>query len=146
VSGLVLYGLFLAYHGLEVTHRLGSGDRTEAEGWVQLGGAGFVLSTCRMNVFLFNLPGWVTAPYLVLALLGLAGWRGDAGTRAALTAGAYVAAFALVGKPFNNYWGLMFAPLLAFGVVRAPAALRDLVEWHRLAAVHRTAGGSLSRR
>jgi len=59
-------------------------------------------------------------------LLGLAAWRGGIGARLSLTAGAYVAAFAMVGQPFNDYWGLMYAPMLAFGFAAAPAVLRDL--------------------
>jgi len=82
--------------------------------------------TCRMNAYLFNAPLWLSALYLPLALLGLAGWRGWTGARLALTAAAYVAAFAVVGQPFNDYWGLLDAPLFAFGFAAAPAALRDL--------------------
>jgi hypothetical protein len=44
----------------------------------------------------------------------------------ALTCFGYVAAFCIVGKMVNFYWGAMYVPLLAFGVVRAPGALRDL--------------------
>lgn len=122
--GLTLYALLMAYHASEVTRRLTAADRIEADGWVQFGGLGFVLSTVQMNAWLFPLPREVAALYLVLALLGLAGWRG--GTRAGMTAAAYLAAFAVVGKPMNNYWGLLAAPLLALGAAQAPAALRDL--------------------
>jgi hypothetical protein len=116
----------MAYHTFEVTRRVTGADRVEADGWVQFGGMAFVLATVQMNAFLFNLPRWVAAVYLVLALVGLAGWRGNTGTRISLTATIYIAAFAIVGKPMNNYWGLLDAPLLAFGAVHAPAALRDL--------------------
>ena len=44
-----------------------------------------------------------------------------------LTAGAYLAGSAVVGHPFNNYWGLIDAPLLASGFVRSPASVRDLI-------------------
>ena len=79
-----------------------------------------------MNAFLFSLPAWVSAIYLPLALLGLIGWRGRAATRITVTASAYLAAFAIVGLPFNDYWGLLCAPLLPFGLVWAPAAIQDL--------------------
>ena len=36
------------------------------------------------------------------------------------------AAFAVVGLPYNLYWGLMTAPMLCFGPVRAPRTLLDL--------------------
>jgi hypothetical protein len=43
-----------------------------------------------------------------------------------VTVCAYLAAFAVVGHPFNQYWGSMFAPLLCFGFGLAPRALVDL--------------------
>jgi hypothetical protein len=125
LAGLALYSLYLFGHGLEVTRRLTPADRLPPS-WIQFGGTAFLLSTCRMNAFLFALPAWVSAIYLPLAILGLAGWRGATGLRVGLTVAGYLAAFAVVGQPFNNYWGLLYAPLLPFGIVRAPAALRDL--------------------
>jgi hypothetical protein len=32
-----------------------------------------------------------------------------------------------VGKPFNNYWGAMYTPLLMLGLPWAMVALRDLL-------------------
>jgi hypothetical protein len=66
--------------------------------------------------------------------LGLSGWRGNASQRTGLTAAAYLALFAVVGLPINNYWGFLSAPLLALGFVHAPGALRDL--FGRLKAEH----------
>ena len=37
-----------------------------------------------------------------------------------------MSAFSVLGGLYNAYWGLLFAPLLPFGVARAPACLRDL--------------------
>lgn len=125
LSGLGLYGIYMLLHISAVKGQTHPGDHFHAS-WVQFGGAGFVLVTCRMNAYLFNLPLWACALYLLLALLGLAGWRGWTGARLALTAGAYVAAFAVVGQPFNDYWGLLTTPLLACGFGAAPQALRDL--------------------
>jgi len=123
--GLGLYGIYMALHVLSVRERILPEDRLPAS-WIQFGGAAFLLVTCRMNAYLFNLPLWASALYLPLALLGLVGWRGETGERLALTAGVYVAAFAIVGQPFNDYWGLITAPLLACGIAAAPEALYDL--------------------
>jgi hypothetical protein len=79
-----------------------------------------------MNTLVWLLPSWGSAIYLVLGLLGLAGWRGPTGALIALTCFGYVAAFSIVGLMVNYYWGAMYAPLLAFGVASAPGALRDL--------------------
>ena len=40
-------------------------------------------------------------------------------------------AFAAVGQQFNQYWGALVAPLWCFGVVRAPASVRDLLKASR---------------
>jgi hypothetical protein len=79
-----------------------------------------------MHFLLIMLPLAATAVYLPLAMLGLIGWRGETGARAALSAGAYLAAFLFIGQDFNRYWGLMYTPLLSLGLVWAPAALSDL--------------------
>ena len=124
-AGFTLYALFLAYHAMEVGRHITPADRAPAS-WIQFGGVFFILKTCRMNVFLLALPPWVSALYLPLALLGLIGWRGMTGLRITLTVGAYLAAFAVVGQPFNDYWGLLCAALLPFGFVWGPAGIRDL--------------------
>jgi hypothetical protein len=123
--GFAVYTLFLTLHGMEVARRLTPDDRVPAS-WIQFGGPAFILATCRMNAFLFPFPLWVSAIYLPLALLGLAHWRGEMGMRLGLTAGAYVAAFGVLGQPFNDYWGLLYVPLLPFGFVWVPATLQDL--------------------
>ncbi len=125
LAGLAVYGVFLTYHILEVSHRITEADRVPTS-WIQFGGTGFLLTTCRMNSFLFRLPSWVTALYLPLSLFGLVGWRGWTAARVGLTVVAYLTAFAVVGQPFNDYWGLLYAALLPFGLVWAPASLRDL--------------------
>src|SRR5262249_21924148 len=118
--------LFLLFHATEVAERVTPADRLPGN-WIQFGGASFILATCRMNVFLFPAPLWLSAIYLPLSLLGLASWKAETGLRLFLTASAYVAAFAVVGQPFNDYWGLMYAPLLPFGFVWSISALRDLL-------------------
>ncbi|MHB1034506.1 MAG: hypothetical protein ACYC35_06055 [Pirellulales bacterium] len=118
----VLFGLHVAWVG----DLLGPRDLARQQGWLQLGGAPFVISTSQMNAYLLLLPQWVTAVYFPLAMLGFAGWHTATGQRIGLTVCLYVTAFAAIGHPFNQYWGSMFAPLLCFGAVRAPASLWDL--------------------
>ena len=123
--GLVLYGLFLMHHRTEVASHLTPGDRLPGS-WIQFGGISFILATARMNEWIFALPLCMTALCLWLALLGFAGWRGPTATRVALTSVGYMAAFGVIGQPFNDYWGLLYTPLLPFGIVWAPAAVHDL--------------------
>ena len=126
--GLLAWSAFFGWHAYQVGHWVAPDAHAHAESWVQLNGAAFVVATAQMNAFLLLLPQTVTAVYVVAALFGLAGWRTPLATRVGLTVCLYVAAFAVVGQSFNQYWGCLIAPLLCFGVVRAPASFGDL--WH----------------
>ncbi len=128
-AGVAVFFGYLAWHGQQVAARLTPEDRagsTGVLGWVVFGGLPFDIMATRMNAFLMPLPGWAVFGYLLLAVIGLLSWRGEQGLLVSLTTFAYLAAFAIVGKPMNFNWGLMFAPLLPFGVVRGPAALTSL--------------------
>jgi hypothetical protein len=125
-AGLVLYGLFFAFHAHAVALRMAGAAPAEVGGWVHFGGPAFVIGTTQMNVLLVLAPAWVAAVLLPLSLLGLAGWRGETGWRLSLTVLTYLAAFAVVGLPNNAYWGLLITPLLALGWVALPPAARDL--------------------
>jgi hypothetical protein len=123
--GVSLWTMFQAWHFANVKSLVTPEDRLPGS-WLQFGGPAFVLDTCRMNVFLRAAPAWLITIYLVLSLLGLAVRPGENGLLALLTVCGYAAAFLVVGHPFNDYWGLLYAPLLPLGIVWAPAALRDL--------------------
>jgi hypothetical protein len=125
--GVGLYGFYLMFHIWAVVPRLPkTGPLFNGTGWVHFSGLIFILASCRINLLLLASPPWVTALYLPLALVGIVGWRSETGLRIGAVVFLYLAAFSVVGNPFVSYWGLMFAPLLPFGVVMAPTALRDL--------------------
>jgi hypothetical protein len=117
---------FFAWHAARVAAVAPAVPAEATDSWLQWGGLGFVLRTVQMNQWLFNLPLWVSALVFPLALAGLLGWDDRKGALAALTVLVYAGAFLVVGKPFNIYWGLLFAPALPFGIVRAPRALARL--------------------
>jgi hypothetical protein len=125
--GVACYGLFLAWHAWQVQQHLTEHELAETSGWIQFGGPAFVIRTSQMNVWLFNLPAWVAALYLAAALLGLASWRSPQGLLVGGTVVLYLVAFAIVGKPFNMYWGLLYVALLPFGLLRAPLGFRMLL-------------------
>jgi hypothetical protein len=104
-----------------------TGTEKTHEGWMGLGGWAFVIRTARANPILQYAPSWLAGVLLPLALLGLTAWSGPIGTRVAVTVGAYVSAFLIVGRSVNDYWGLMYAPLLPLGLLLAPQALASLV-------------------
>lgn len=128
--GLAVFAPFMIAHALAVLSRLNDLDHAMPKGWVRFGGARFVLVTSQSNVFLMALPLWCTAVYTALSGLGFWYWcrENGEGRRTGLTAAAYLAAFSVVGAPFNFYWGFVDAPLLAIGFAHAPGALAGLVE------------------
>ena len=128
LAGMLAYGAFYGWHVYEVMALVGPNDRAHAVGWLQFGGAAFVISLAQMNAFLLLLPQWVTAIFFPLAMLGFASWNTPIGRRAAFSTSAFVILFAFVGQPFNQYWGSLFAPLLCLGAAQAPAAIKDLVQ------------------
>jgi hypothetical protein len=126
--GLAAFIGFMAVHAHVVASRLTSVDTAMIDGgWVRFGGARFVLSTARMNIFLMCVPAWCTAIVLPLAVFGVAHWRGETGRRVGLTLLLYLLAFAIVGNPYNHYWGFMDAPLIMLSVGYAPSAIRRTV-------------------
>jgi hypothetical protein len=126
--GFVAYVAFYAWHIAQILPLMSSDGLAHADTWLQFGGAAFVISLVQTNAYLLLLPQWVTALFFALALVGFAGWQSGWGKQAALAACAYVAAFGCVGYAFNQYWGAMISPLLAFGAAQGPGAIRDLVK------------------
>jgi hypothetical protein len=125
-AGLTLFAIYFGYHWFQVTHHRLPTDLAHPVSWISFGGTAFLLSTTGFHMLLGDLPRWTWCIYLPLSVLGLSGWRGPMSQRTGLTAGAYLALFAVAGLPINNYWGFLIAPLLALGFVHAPGALRDL--------------------
>jgi hypothetical protein len=125
-AGLLAYGVFFAGHWLTVQSFLVGGERAHDHSWVRFGGLPFVLATVQTNAYLLVSPQWLTATYLAAAILGFAGWNSPAGQRIAATVCVYTLLFAVIGQPFNQYWGSLVAPLFCFGAARCPAAIADL--------------------
>ena len=123
-AGLVAYAGFFAWHAAMVTAQRGPLDRAYADGWLAFGGLDFMLGAASFNGAFALLPPWASALLVPFALLGLAVWRD--GSRAALTVGLYLAAFLVVGKPFNTYWGAMVTPAMMLGVPWAIAAVAEV--------------------
>ena len=126
--GLAGWVVFFGLHCWQVSHLISPDAVAHRDSWIQFGGLSFVLSTVQMNSCLLLMPTWVTGLYFVAAMFGIAGWNTPMGRRTALTLCLFAVAFSIVGHDFNRYWGMLFAPLLCFGVVRAPQSLVEL--WH----------------
>jgi len=119
-AAMFVWGAFFAWHVSQVTAHIPH-DATASRGWLCGGGIDFVLSTAQMHFVLVLLPRWVTVLYVALAAVGFVGCQSELGRRGAAAFAAYTAFFALVGQPFNQYWGQLWAPLLCLGVTRSLA-------------------------
>jgi hypothetical protein len=128
--GIALFFLFLGWHVGQVHAQLAAADATSSASlsqWLQVGGLDFILLTVRLNSLLFAAPAAILWLYLLVGLFGLARRNDDTSMLCGLATLAYVAAFAIVGRPWNFYWGLLYAPLLPWGVAHAPAAFAQLI-------------------
>jgi hypothetical protein len=115
---LALFAAALAWHASMVDPLVLPSDHAGA-GWLKLSGWPFVLHAAQWNAVLAVAPAWVAALAVPAALAGAANWTTSLGRRLAAVLIVYVLAFAVIGRPENFYWGLMFAPLLPLGFARA---------------------------
>ncbi|HEX4143644.1 MAG TPA: hypothetical protein VHY91_08935 [Pirellulales bacterium] len=137
VAGFAIYAALYALHLGQVLPRIAPSDIAQGQGWVRFGGAGFLISTVQMNIWLLLAPQWLAALYLAAALLGAAGWSSPAGKRIAWGVVLYAVAFSVAGQAINQYWGSLTAPLFALAVAAAPAGVVRLwrAAWIGRAAV-----------
>ena len=126
IIGIVLYAALTAYHVAQVRSHMPAEEVNEPSTWLCWGGIEFVLATLKMNQLLMLTHNAVRAFYLPFAFLGLLAWRGETGLRLLFTCLGYNMAFLAVGQHFNDYWGIIDAPLLSMGAALAPWAIRDL--------------------
>ena len=131
-AGIGLFFGFFAWHMGQVEAQLAGTEVVASTGllqWLRFGGLDFVLLTTRMNSLLFGAPGWLLWLYLLATLVGLARSREESSQLACLAALLYVAAFAVLGRPENFYWGLMPAPLVAWGAGETGKLALAFFEW-----------------
>ena len=137
-GGIGLFFAFFAWHVSQVQAQL-AGTALAASSslaqWLRFGGLDFVLLTTRMNSLLFAAPGCLLWAYVLVGLIGLAQSRNESSRLACLATLLYLMAFAVVGRPENFYWGLMPAPLLAWGVGGAINVLRSFLAHERVGVV-----------
>jgi hypothetical protein len=116
----------LASHAAAVNALVTPADLA-SPGWLTLGGWSFVLATAGWNAIPLQLGAWAAAVLAPLALVGAFAWRDPGGLRLAAVLLGYTMGFFVIGRPENNYWGLLVAPLMAVGLSRAPLAVCDLI-------------------
>jgi MFS family permease len=124
--GIAAFAVAYALHAGTILTRLGPDDLAYAEGWLQFGGLGFLARAAQFNGLFALGPLWLSALLLPLGLLGALAALPN--LRAFLVLVLFVVAFAIIGKPFNTYWGALFTPLMSLCVVWSVPAIRDLLQ------------------
>lgn len=125
LAGVAAFVIAYALHAAAILARLGPDDLAYAEGWLQFGGLGFLVRAAQFNGLFALAPAWLAALLLPLGLLGALAALPN--LRAVIVLVLFVAGFAIIGKPFNTYWGALFTPLMSLCVVWALPAFRDLL-------------------
>jgi hypothetical protein len=128
-AGIALFFAFFAWHVGQVRAQLAGTEVATSAGlaqWLRFGGLDFVLLTTRLNSLIFAAPAWLLWLYLLLALVGLGRGKDETSRVACLASLGYLLAYAAIGRPENFYWGLLPAPLLAWGLAQGPQGLFDM--------------------
>jgi hypothetical protein len=107
------FALYLAWHAHLVSLHMIEGPADPS--WLRFPGWPHVVACSSWMLFALP-PYWLAGGLAVLGIIGVATARH---LRLALTVTGYMLAVAIAGKPFNDYWGLVFTPLLAVGLVYA---------------------------
>jgi len=116
----------LALHGFRV-HALTTPQDLASPGWVKFGGLAFVLKTVNLNIASSAFGLWVAAILAPLALFGACAWGGSTARRLLATLGSYFLAFSIIGRPENDYWGFLMAPLAGLCAAAGPITVVKLI-------------------
>jgi hypothetical protein len=99
-------------------------DTLHSPSWLALGGYRFLLNLAERSALLVSAPDWVTALVLPTCVYGFAAGSAGATRNVGPVVLAYLAAWLFIGRPDNDYWGFVIAPLLPLGLLQLPKALR----------------------
>ena len=123
--GAALYGVYYALHSWQAFQHMQPGDFTHVNSWLYWGGLPFLLKTWQWNGLLALAPSWVLA--LAVVAMVVAWWAPQMPLHLQISVLVYSALFFAVGQPFNSYWGLLTAPIMALWLAYSPQGLRGLL-------------------
>jgi len=124
--GLAGYAIYYAVHVMRVHEVRLASDAGDPRGWLEFGGLRFVMQTAWWSGVALKPPDWVIAVYFPVAILGLFALTGRWGWYATLTGVGYAVFFSVAGHEYNDYWGMIYCPVLAIGGAWGVVAMRDL--------------------
>ena len=103
---------FYAWHATAATNAMTAGALAHPS-WIQWGGPRFFLATVGFGGWLHLLPTWASA--FAAALLVASAWSPTKATHAKIGVLTYALFFMVAGQHFNQYWGLLAAPMWSIG-------------------------------
>lgn len=121
--GLGVFAAIVAVHACWASDFI-TADALRSPRWLAFGGYRFLLAAADRSALLVAAPDWVTALALPTCLYGLAAGSAGATSKVGPVVLTYLAAWLFIGRPDNDYWGLVVAPLLPLGLLQLPEALR----------------------
>jgi hypothetical protein len=124
-AGLSLFGLYYAWHVVQVFGEMRQGDLAHPRPWLRFGGLGFWLATIKTNKAFFATPRLVLAVASVLLVAAL--WARSLPPHVRWSVVAYGLFFAAAGQPFNDYWGFVSAFVYALALAYGPVGLSALI-------------------
>jgi hypothetical protein len=128
IAGFTAFALFYGWHVWQIILHQHPGEAAHASSWIRFGGPAFVVETLRTNSLLFHAPVWAASAAFLVLVAGLT--SEDVPPHLRWVVLLFIVFFAIVGQPFNWYWGWLpgFAlPLVfAYGVASAGETRRLL--------------------
>jgi hypothetical protein len=121
--GFAGYALYYGLHLWRVSQHALPTDHDHPSSWVAFGGLSFLLQTWQANGLLLILPPAVLA---FVAVGVVVAWWAPAPTHLRAAVVLYSGLFLVIGQPFNQYWGLLTAPLMSLWLAYAPSGWRAL--------------------
>jgi hypothetical protein len=103
-------------------------DDLKSPGWVRFSGWNFILAMSTVNLIAVVAGKAASVVLVPLSLLGALRFKDPFGLRLAAILLSYFTGFMIVGRPENEYWGLLIIPLASIGLALSPWAMCDLGE------------------
>jgi len=123
------YVIYYGIHALSAHAAMQAGALAHAHGWVRWLGLPFVFSTAGWYAWTLLAPPILVPLVVTGGLAAIAAPTAPVQLRLGIL--AYVITFAIIGQPFNSYWGLVTAPLWAFGIAYSMDGVRWVVNMPR---------------
>jgi hypothetical protein len=124
---MVAFGVLFSLHLHAAAAAAGNIVGAASPGWLCFGGWPQALASTRWNLLFHLLPASILSLLVCCSFVGFAGWRDAWVSRCGVTACGYLLAMTIFGRPDNDYWGILYTPVLPLGLALAPHSMSDIL-------------------